>query len=1258
MQGSMLRARRPVALLAVITLTAGGLLAGVLAAPAAMAVPGPVVPTADAMVTADALPTVQVDGVVWSQVIVGNTVYVGGSFANARPAGAAPRTSLTPRANVLSYNITTGALNTGFSHSTNGAVQVVAKSPDGSRVYIGGDFTTVDGQTRQRIAAFDTATGALVADFKPNVGARVKSIVVTPTAVYVGGQFTTVTGQQRSRLAALNPANGAVLGWNPGADYTVNAMVLVPDGSRLIVGGAFQNLGGGPAYGLAAVNSATGAVIPWETTATVRNAGANAAILGLSTDGTYVYGNGYVFGSGGNLEGTFSSEANSGKLRWIEDCHGDTYGNYAVGAIVYTVSHAHYCGNIGGYGESLPRGTYMRHALAFTRDATGTINPDPRGYPNWAGQPSPSLINWYPDMDNGSYTGQNQAAWSITGNGTYVVMGGEFPTVNGAGQQGLVRFAAKPVAPGRSGPQLSAGKFVPTLNSFTSGTIRVAFPANYDRDSRVLNYRVVRDGAATVYESAVASAFWDRPTIAFTDTGLTPGVEYRYRIFVNDGDGNEVAGDTVRLVAGSTGTTGSYADTIDQQGASLYWRLGEASGTTAVDMAGTNNGVAGTGVTRGAAGAIAGDSNTASTFNGTSTGRLYSPTQMPSPTSYTASVWFKTTTSSGGKILGFGDSQTGNSVLADRHIYLDNSGRLNFGVAPRGTVTITSPRTYRDGQWHQVVSTLGPDGMRLYVDGQQVAARADTTSGEDIFGYWRVGGDTIDTTWPNRPTSTFFNGAIDDVAIFPTVLTPAQIATQWSVSRGAPANTPPIAAFSSTTSTLTATFTAAGSTDADGTVASYAWDFGDGATGTGVSPSHAYPLSGTYQVKLTVTDNGGAATSITKPVTVTGGNANPVAAFTSSTSGLTLSANGSGSSDPDGTVASYSWNFGDDKTATGATTSHAYAAAGTYQVTLTVTDDDGATASVTKPVTVTAPGNTAPVAAFSAPATGLRVAVDGGASTDADGTVQSYAWNFGDGGTATGVTASHDYAAAGTYAVALTVTDDKGASNTATKQVTVTAPGAPSTIATDTFTRTVTNGWGSAATGGAWTANGSGTLFGVDGVAGSIRMASAGAGPSQLLNTVSAANLAGTVDLTLDKAPTGNGVHGMVFLRKNGTSDYRVKVRLSPGSTAIQISKVVSNVETSLLTQNVAGLTYQAGDTLRLSFQIAGPAAGQATISAKVWKVGATEPAAWQATRSDNTATLQGAGSFGLQAYLGSSATNAPVVARFDNLNITAVPVP
>ena len=278
------------------------------------------------MVTADALPTVRMDGVAWSQAIVNTTVYVGGSFANARAAGAAPGTDQTPRANVLAYDLATGALNTAFAPSTNAQVLSVAASPDGSRVYIAGDFTSVSGATRDRVAAFDTATGALIASFSQTVDGRVKTIIATNDRVYIGGGFTTVNGIGRTRLAAVRASDGAVLDWAPSADYNVNAMVLTPDGSRVIVGGAFANVSGVPAYGLAAVDAAPGAVLPWAANQTVRDAGPNAAILGLSTDGTNIYGNGYVYvGGGGNLEGTFSADPNSGTIHWVQDCHGDTY---------------------------------------------------------------------------------------------------------------------------------------------------------------------------------------------------------------------------------------------------------------------------------------------------------------------------------------------------------------------------------------------------------------------------------------------------------------------------------------------------------------------------------------------------------------------------------------------------------------------------------------------------------------------------------------------------------------------------------------------------------------------------------------------------------------------------------------------------------------------------------------------------------------------------------------------------------------------
>ena len=226
------------------------------------AAPAPVAPLTSDNLSADALPTVQIDGVVWSQAVVGNTVFAGGRFNNARPAGAAPGTQLTPRANLLSYNITTGTLNA-FNPSLNGQVMGVAASPDGSRIYVVGDFTTANGQSRRRVAAYSTATGQLDTNFAPvGVSSQARAVVATNDTVYVGGGFQGAgTGSPgRGNLAAFRASDGALLNWNPNADYTVWALARSADGASVFAGGSFQNVGGQPAYGLAKINAATGAL--------------------------------------------------------------------------------------------------------------------------------------------------------------------------------------------------------------------------------------------------------------------------------------------------------------------------------------------------------------------------------------------------------------------------------------------------------------------------------------------------------------------------------------------------------------------------------------------------------------------------------------------------------------------------------------------------------------------------------------------------------------------------------------------------------------------------------------------------------------------------------------------------------------------------------------------------------------------------------------------------------------------------------------
>ena len=181
----------------------------------------------------------------------------------------------------------------------------------------------------------------------------------------------------------------------------------------------------------------------------------------------------------------------------------------------------------------------------------------------------------------------------------------------------------------------------------------------------------------------------------------------------------------------------------------------------------------------------------------------------------------------------------------------------------------------------------------------------------------------------------------------------------FSITAGPPpVNQTPVANFTSSCTDATCTLNGSTSIDPDGTIASYGWDFGDGTTGSGVTPpAHVYAAPGVYPVTLTVTDNAGATATVTNNVTANAAPVNqpPVASFAAGCNGLVCTFNGGGSSDPDGTIASYSWTFGEGPAGSGATAGHTYTAAGTYPVVLTVTDNAGATASSTQSVTVSAP---------------------------------------------------------------------------------------------------------------------------------------------------------------------------------------------------------------------------------------------------------------------------------------------------------------
>ncbi len=199
-------------------------------------------------VSADGLPTWQINGVAWSQVLVGNTVYVAGSFTKARPPGVAVGGAGEVDArNIFAYDITTGNRVASFNHSLNAQGLAITASPDGSRIYVGGDFTTVDGVAHSHVAAFNTATAALDNSFTANVGNQVRALAASSSALYIGGGYGSGQRNNADQSGKREPSTGALQPWAPRAENgAVWAMVLAPDGSRVIVGGSFTTLSGVP----------------------------------------------------------------------------------------------------------------------------------------------------------------------------------------------------------------------------------------------------------------------------------------------------------------------------------------------------------------------------------------------------------------------------------------------------------------------------------------------------------------------------------------------------------------------------------------------------------------------------------------------------------------------------------------------------------------------------------------------------------------------------------------------------------------------------------------------------------------------------------------------------------------------------------------------------------------------------------------------------------------------------------------------------
>jgi hypothetical protein len=337
----------------------------------------------------------RVNGVGWATEIVGDTLYVGGSFTTV----TSPDGSMSaPRANLAAFSLTTGALLPAFRADTNGVVRALAS--DGDRLFVGGSFTTVAGSSRSRLAAVSLTTGALDSGWNAAVNSNVYALSLTGGRLYLGGSFSVVRNTSRARLAALDPATSTVLPVATSFDSTVHAIAADPDGGPIYVGGAFNNVNGSPNPWLAKVSDA-GVVQPvsWGLQGIPSD-------LSLDETGTRLA----VSQTGAGNQGSWH-DTSSGRQLWRQRCDGDAQAVEVVAGTVFT-----------GFHEACDGDASQR----LTANDAGDGGRD---------------LDFHPTFDR--YWGVR----ALDGTSDRLVVAGDFTSISGRSVSGFALFARRTVPP-------------------------------------------------------------------------------------------------------------------------------------------------------------------------------------------------------------------------------------------------------------------------------------------------------------------------------------------------------------------------------------------------------------------------------------------------------------------------------------------------------------------------------------------------------------------------------------------------------------------------------------------------------------------------------------------------------------------------------------------------------------------------------------------------------------------------------------------